>query len=122
MLPIQSLHHLSFRVPDVDAATVFYRDLLGFAQIERPNLGIPGAWLSGHGVEIHLLGVAGGEDGASAGGLNPTRNHVAFRVEDLGAVREKLAAAGLEILDGGFGRDQLWVTDPGGNLIEFIAP
>ena len=73
MFPIQSLHHLSFRVPDVDAAKAFYCDLLGFAEIERPNLGLPGAWLRGHGVEVHLLGVPREAGEAAGGELNPTR-------------------------------------------------
>lgn len=122
MFPITSLHHLSFRVPDVDSAKRFWGDLLGFTEIERPNLGLPGAWLRGFGVEVHLLAPPGRNAGDGAGRLNPTRNHVAFQVDDLDAVRAKLAAAGIEVLEGSVGIRQIFVLDPGSNVVEFIAP
>ncbi|MEO8812988.1 MAG: VOC family protein [Caulobacteraceae bacterium] len=116
MMPIQSLHHLSFRVPELEPALGFWRDLLGFAPIERPELGIAGAWLRGHGLEVHLIVQPGP---ASETQLNPIRNHVAFAVADLDAARERLTKAGLEVLSGR--PTQLWVLDPGANVVEFIA-
>jgi glyoxylase I family protein len=118
MIELETLHHLSFTVPDLDAALAFWRDLLGFQPMERPDLGFPGAWLKGHGAEVHLLAPEGHAPAETA--LSPLRNHVAFRVADLDAVRAKLKSAGLEVLGGG--RRQAWVLDPGANVIEFIQP
>lgn len=120
MLELKALHHLSFTVPDLAEAMGFWRDLLGFATIDRPDFGVPGAWLRGHGVEVHLLALPGG--GERSGGLNPGRNHVAFRVDDLDGVRRGLIEAGLEVLDGAAGIRQIFVESPGANVIEFIAP
>jgi len=122
MFPIQSLHHLSFRVPDLADATHFYRDLLGFAEIERPDFGLPGAWLRGFGLEVHLLAPPGQQPGAAADGLDPTRNHVAFKVDDLDAVRGRLNEVGVAFLEGLAGIRQIFVLDPGANVIEFIDP
>jgi|SRR5665213_601513 len=122
MLSIQSIHHLSFRVPEVAAAKRFWCDLLGFTEIARPDFGVPGAWLRGFGVEVHLLAPLGQAADADKGALDPTRNHVAFGVDDLDGVRDKLKAAGAEVLEGSAGIRQIFVLGPGLNLIEFIAP
>jgi glyoxylase I family protein len=121
MLPIQAVHHLSFTVPDLAEARRFWCDLLGFADIERPDFGFPGAWLQGFGTEVHLLQLPGRAEEAQ-GALNPGRNHVAFRVESLDDVRAHLKAAGLEVLESGSGIRQMFVLSPGANVIEFIQP
>jgi glyoxylase I family protein len=120
MIELESLHHLSFTVPDLEASLGFWRDLLGFEPIERPDLGFPGAWLRGYGVEVHLLAPPGAV--AAERRLSPLRNHVAFRVECLDAVRRTLEAAGLEVLGGRGAIRQMFVLDPGANVIEFIEP
>ena len=119
MIELKALHHLSFTVADLDASLGFWRDLLGFNTIDRPDLGFPGAWLQGFGVEVHLLAPADAK--AAEGQLSPLRNHVAFHVDDLAAVRRKLESAGLEVLGGG-SRRQMWILDPSANVIEFIQP
>ena len=121
MLPIQALHHLSFRVPDLVEARRFWCDLLGFADLERPDFGFPGSWLQGFGTEVHLIQLPGSPDDAEAG-LNPGRNHVAFRVASLDDVRDRVKAAGLEVLESRTGIRQMFVLSPGANVIEFIQP
>jgi len=120
MIALKALHHLSFTVPDLDAAMGFWQGVLGFAPIERPDLGFPGAWLKGFGVEVHLLAPSG--TAPAEGRLSPLRNHVAFQVEDLEAVREKLDSAGIEVLGARGAIRQMWVLDPAANVIEFIQP
>jgi glyoxylase I family protein len=120
MRQLESLHHLSFTVPDLEASLGFWCDLPGFEPIERPDLGFPGAWLSGHGVEALLL--ASPSAVAAERRLSPLRNHVAFRVESLDAARRRLEAAGLEVLGGRGAIRQIFVLDPGANVIDFIEP
>lgn len=119
MIELKALHHLSFTVPDLDAALGFWRDLLGFQPIDRPDLGFPGAWLRGYGAEVHLLAATAAASADAK--LSPMRNHVAFHVSDLQAVADQLRAAGLELMSAPGGR-QLWVLDPAANVIEFIQP
>jgi glyoxylase I family protein len=120
MVQLEALHHLSFTVPDLDAASSFWRDLLGFRTIDRPDLGFPGAWLEGFGLEIHLLAPSGAPP--TEGHLSPIRNHVAFRVPDLAAMRRQLEDAGLEVLGAPGAIRQIFVLGPGANVIEFIQP
>ncbi len=120
MIELKALHHLSFTVPDLDAAMRFWRDLLGFKNMDRPDLGFPGAWLSGYGVEVHLL--APSAMTAPEGKLTPLRNHVAFQVADLAQTRARLEAAGVEVLAGPGAIRQMFVLDPAANVIEFIQP
>ncbi len=42
-LPIDSLNHIARVTGDLDASTAFYRDVLGFRSIQRPDFGFPGA-------------------------------------------------------------------------------
>lgn len=120
MIELEALHHLSFTVPDLPAAMGFWKGVLGFEPIDRPDLGFPGAWLRGYGTEVHLLAPTGHTPAEDH--LSPLRNHVAFKVGDLGAVRRKLEAAGLEVMGGRGETRQMWVLDPGANVIEFIQP
>ena len=98
----------------------FWRDLLGFKTMDRPDLGFPGAWLKGYGVEVHLLAPPAMK--AAEGKLSPIRNHVAFQVADLAQMRAQLEAAGVEVLAGPGAIRQIFVLDPGANVIEFIQP
>jgi glyoxylase I family protein len=54
-LPILHLHHIAISVRDTDASVNFYRDVLGFRPIERPNFDFRGAWLLGYGIQIHIM-------------------------------------------------------------------
>jgi len=104
-------------VHDVDAALPFYVGVLGLRVTDRPDLGIPGAWLvTANGLQVHLVQVEGwtGDHG----------HHIAFRVDDIDAAVDALRAAGVDTPDWsdiGAGR-QVFVTDPSGNLIELNQP
>ena len=40
------VHHISFCVSDLDRSRRFYEEILGLAEIPRPDLGLPGVWYS----------------------------------------------------------------------------
>jgi catechol 2,3-dioxygenase-like lactoylglutathione lyase family enzyme len=110
MKPLQ-LHHASIRVGDLERSRTFYEKLIGLSQIERPDLGFPGAWYGIGSGQLHLIERVG-----LAMKIDPTGPHFAIEVADLAEARRELAAAGLEILDPG--GDQLWVLDPDGYTVE----
>jgi catechol 2,3-dioxygenase-like lactoylglutathione lyase family enzyme len=117
----EHMHHISFAVHDLPAAMHFYRDVLGFREIARPPLDFDGAWLNKGGLEIHLIVPKSGvETARPASKANPYLSHVAFKVLDLDAARAVLEGAGLEPIVQEGGVRQMWVLDPGGNMIEFI--
>jgi catechol 2,3-dioxygenase-like lactoylglutathione lyase family enzyme len=121
---VDSLHHVSFVVPDLEPARQFYQDILGLRLKVpgRPDFGVPGLWLTAGAVEVHLIvpkpGTTGmGEAPAAPSGI---ANHVAFRVRDYDQTLQRLRAHGLEVVEGHYGLRQMWVQDPGGNVIEFL--
>ena len=110
MKPLQ-LHHTSIRVSDLSRARSFYERLIGLETIERPELGVPGAWYGIGAGQLHLIACA-----PMGAAIDPSGPHFALEVDDLDRVRSELTAAGVETLDPG--GDQLWVRDPDGNVVE----
>ena len=46
------------RVDDLEAARGFHRGLLGFEELARPDLGIPGMWLGVGDLQLHFIEIA----------------------------------------------------------------
>ena len=96
----KSLRHVSLCVSDLAQAKAFYRDLLGLEELPRPDLGIPGAWMSvGGDLQLHLLE---NPEQASAGAdhrLSIADPHFALWINDVPALVEELRGKGLEVLE-----------------------
>jgi catechol 2,3-dioxygenase-like lactoylglutathione lyase family enzyme len=107
-----AIHHIAINVDDVDAALDFYIGTLGLTRrTDRPDFGIPGAWLDAGGQQVHLVGAAPPDDKGQ---------HFALRVDDLDAAIGELRGRGIQVTDGfpvGTGR-QAFLSDPAGNRIE----
>jgi glyoxylase I family protein len=118
----RGMSHVSFPVRDLARSLAFYRDLLGFTEQPRPDLGIPGAWLRAGDAEVHLIaGVEGLPLGEPPPTLNPAAQHIAFRIDDYQAAADRLRAHDLPVLEAGPAAGQMWVQDPDGHVIELIA-
>jgi len=118
---VRYLHHVSFRVDDLETSLEFYVGVLGCTRLERPDLGFPGAWLQLDNVQVHLLEVPSDESlGAPPQIVSPLANHVAFSVADVEGFRTFLQQKGLSPIDGPNPLvPQLVVQDPSGNVVEF---
>lgn len=119
-LPIESVNHIARVTRDLDASIAFYRDLLGFRPIHRPDFGFPGAWLYNYGVQIHLI-AATGDPAIDGPEISIRADHVAFHVTDTAACEELLKRRGIPyksnyVADSGV--TQLFFHDPEGNHIE----
>ena len=118
-LPVTAVHHISHITTNLDASRAFYRDVLGFRTIQRPNFKFPGAWLFNYGVQVHLIV---DESAARPEHQVSTRvDHIAFHVEDTAQVEGLLQEHGIEyrvnqVADTGV--TQLFFCDPDGNHIE----
>lgn len=110
MKPTQ-LHHASIRVADLERSRAFYENLVGLAEIERPDLGFPGKWYGVGAGQLHLI-----QREPMQMAIDPTGPHFAIEVADLDEARRQLTAAGMDTLDPG--GDQLWVRDPDGYTVE----
>jgi catechol 2,3-dioxygenase-like lactoylglutathione lyase family enzyme len=111
---IADIHHVSINVSDTSRALAFYRDALGMTVLPRPDVRVQGAWLeTGGGRQLHLIEAE----------VPPNHGqHVAFLVDDLDAVVERLQSAGYAVSApkpvGDTRIRQAFLEDPDGNLIE----
>lgn len=121
---IVGLHHVQVNIPLAGAgeAKQFYGELLGLDEMSRPgslsDAGRDGAWYRCGKDELHLY-------------FNPdipvaketSSRHPAFLVDDLAALKSRLAEAGAELEEAIpiEGRERFFVRDPFGNRIELMA-
>jgi glyoxylase I family protein len=132
MVTIETIHHVSLPVTDLQASMKFYGDILGLKAIERPAFNFPGAWYQLGDRQLHLI--VHDKSTFRAGKAVDSRDiHVAIRVQ---SYRETL----LFLRSKGFAEDaadelkrsrenprptagfpQLYIIDPDRNVIEFNA-
>jgi methylmalonyl-CoA epimerase len=132
-VPAREIHHVGIAVDDLDRAIATYELLFG-AVVEHRDV------VSDQGVEACALRV--GSDrvellrplepdtpvGRFLAGRGPGLHHVAYRVDDVAAELDRLAAAGVRLIDarprrGLFGTQVAFVHPEatGGVLAEFVS-
>jgi catechol 2,3-dioxygenase-like lactoylglutathione lyase family enzyme len=96
-----------------DAARAFYGDLLGLAEVEKPEplRGRGGVWFE----QLHV--------GVEADFAPARKAHPALRVEDVDALADRLSAAGRRVDWDDALPDvrRFYTADPWGNRIELLA-
>jgi catechol 2,3-dioxygenase-like lactoylglutathione lyase family enzyme len=122
-------HHLNLAVDgDVGRTADFYRDLLGLTPVELPrDEGAYGAEIrtleDRSGYQYHFVPPEPGFAARQGLPVNPLVGHLAFRVDDIAAVRARLDAEAIPYSDMGEwaikGWHQLFCADPDGRVIEF---
>jgi catechol 2,3-dioxygenase-like lactoylglutathione lyase family enzyme len=115
------VNHVSVSAPDLARSVAFYTDLFGARPIPTPNFGMPVQWLGIGDTQVHLF-----ERAVEP----PSHHHFALTVDDFEALYRR--AGELGAYDGeAFGHHfyelpgdtaQLYLRDPGGNLVEVDAP
>lgn len=120
--PIASgFSHVAIVCTDLEASRKFYVERLGFTELPRPDLGIPGMWLrigdlQLHFIENEIMPVAG-----------PGFPHFALHVEsdDWDGAMSELANANVQFLsapsersDFGIRVRAAFILDPSGNVVE----
>lgn len=115
-----TLNHASLIVSDINASLIFYHDVLGLQQVDRPDLGFPGAWFQLGAQQIHLLELEN-PDPTKGRPIHGGRDrHVALNVEALAPVKDILDKNGIVYTMSISGRKALFCRDPDGNAIEII--
>jgi len=119
---IKGIHHVSLLTSDVDRSIRFYTGILDLTvSSQRPDLGFDGAWFDIGGQQIHLIH----SDPDAANKKIDVRcgrdRHIAFRVDDIDRLIEKLNSAGIAFERSRSGRPALFCRDPDGNALEFIG-
>ncbi len=118
-LPIQSVNHVARVTRHLDESRAFYRDVLGFRELERPNFNFPGAWLYNYGLQLHLIvnDVAHEQDRE----ISTRADHLALHVPDTTVVERLLEEHGIPFKKNHVPQrnmTQLFFLDPDGNHIE----
>ena len=129
---IKRIEHISINVSDIERATKFYRDILGFPYLETVSdemkdlvyFAIPGA------ARLELFNYRGKAVGAGPveSDLEPLGYvHLAFLVDDVDEWAKHFAARHVPITYGpedlpSLGMRVCLFTDPDGNTLEICAP
>jgi catechol 2,3-dioxygenase-like lactoylglutathione lyase family enzyme len=91
---IQSIHHVSLTVTDLDRSRAFYREVLGLQEITRPPFNFPGAWFQlGAHQQLHLI-VHTNPTFRTGKPLDTRDVHFAIRVDDYWPTVEFLRSRG----------------------------
>lgn len=119
----EGLHHAAVVVADLEKARNFYSGVLGLEESnERPAFPFPGAWYQVGGAQLHLIVHERAKTRRGTREIDSKDGHIAFRVADANAVRERLQSHGWTYDDRPnsiTGWHQLFTTDPDGNVLEF---
>ena len=127
-MTVSRIDHVGITVSDVDRALDFYRDLLGLRVVADSTISEPAvAELLGlDSVELRIVDLDSGDGRivelihyvhpkgrrSDYESSDPATEHIAFTVDDLAAVRARLADAGAKIVS----RRPLTINDPGGSF------
>ena len=113
-----ALHHVQLAMPagEEEAARAFYGGVLGLTELDKPAelAERGGVWFCGGDLEVHL----GVEDPFAPA----EKAHPGILVDDLDAVQQRFADAGIEVRpDGLFPRHRrFYADDCFGNRLEFL--
>jgi lactoylglutathione lyase len=119
-MPALRINHVSVSSPDQDASGRWYADLFGVERIPSPNFGFRVDWYRLGDTQLHIF---------PALDAGPERHHLGITVDDILPVYRR--ARELGAIDPAFtdwvrvladGTLQLYLRDPGGNLVEVNAP
>jgi catechol 2,3-dioxygenase-like lactoylglutathione lyase family enzyme len=118
-MPVQRLDHVNIRTHDLEATQRFYVDVIGLRVGDRPPFNFPGLWLYDDNVAvIHVTGLDSSDPRDDNSG---SIDHVAFRVDGLAAMRERVAwlhVDAQECIVPRTGDLQIFLRDPNGVKIE----
>jgi len=132
-MQIAAIHHVSLTVSDLERSRAFYREVLGLAEIARPNFSFPGAWFQlGESQQLHLI-VHPQATFREGKGLDTRDSHFAVRVKDYWGTAGFLRSLGYRedapdefrklILNprATAGFPQMYILDPDRHIIEIDA-
>jgi catechol 2,3-dioxygenase-like lactoylglutathione lyase family enzyme len=116
------INHVSISARDLEESVRFYVEVFGLERVPTPDFGFPVQWLRLGDTQLHVFEHTQREA--------PISHHVAIEVDDYEAVLRIVRERGIEdrttfghwlyrLPDGAA---QLYLRDPGGNLIEVDHP
>jgi catechol 2,3-dioxygenase-like lactoylglutathione lyase family enzyme len=118
---VTSLNHISIGASDVETSVRFYEEFFGMERIPTYNFGFRTQYMRCGDQQVHIFGLPD---------ALPHYQHFAMNVDDFMGLYRKAKAAGIidhETFGNGVnempdGTVQLYLRDPGGNLVEVDWP
>jgi len=132
MLKIETIHHISLPVADLERAKKFYEEVLELKETERPNFPFAGAWYQMGDRQLHLI-VHDRSTFREGKGVDSRDIHFALRVNSYRETRDFLRSKGYhpeasdefmkmrESPHAVAGFPQLYIMDPDRNVVELNA-
>jgi len=132
MFTIESIHHVSLPVTDLERSRHFYQEVLGLTEINRPPFDFPGAWYQIGDRQLHLI-VHNNSTFRIEKTVDPRDIHFAIRIKSYRDTRDFLHSKGFhpeaedefkkmkESPHSTAGWPQLYIMDPDRNVIELNA-
>jgi glyoxylase I family protein len=132
MLEIETIHHVSLPVTDLERSKRFYEEVLGLEEVERPPFSFPGAWYAAGDRHVHLI-VSERQTFRAGKPVDSRDVHFAIRVKSYRDAVRHFRSKGYstdhadelyrikENPTGTAGFPQLYVVDPDRNVIEINA-
>lgn len=115
------INHISVGAANLQESVRFYSELFGAEPIDTPNFGFPVQWLRIGDLQLHLF---------ERPGAAPSYHHFALVVDDFESIFETTRKRNLQdretmgyhLSELPSGQVQLYIRDPGGNLVEVNYP
>ena len=115
------LNHVSISARDLEESARFYEEVFGLERLQTPTFHVPVVWLRLGDRQLHLFQQPEGEA--------PRAHHIGIEVDDFEAFYVRLTELGIRdsdtigpIRELPSGEVQLYLRDPGGNLVEIDWP
>ncbi|NLK87096.1 MAG: VOC family protein [Clostridiaceae bacterium] len=123
---IKRIEHIAINTSNIEASSKFYREILGFEQLETIENGDNTItyFLLPDGARLELFDYHGKSMAMERGDSDAGLKHIAFEVEDVNAHERELRARGVNITMSSrdlphLGVKALLFTDPDGVILEF---
>ncbi len=115
------INHVSIGARSLEESVHFYCEVFGAECIDTPNFGFPVQWLRLGNMQLHIF---------ERPGEAPAYHHFALAVDDFESIfrvtgergRHDRKTMGHHLFELPSGQVQLYLRDPGGNLVEANCP
>lgn len=118
---VSKMLHASLLVANTARSVEFYKNILNLEpNVNRPDLGYPGAWLDIGAQQIHLIELPNPDPVHGRPEHGGRDRHTALAVTDIVELQRRLDQNNIAYTKSRSGRGAVFFRDPDGNAIECV--